>query len=557
MVTLPRSTVEKASRQPTRAPLSILRAETVLSRFPIHNLTQGREVSIHITQTNAQGTLDLRWEVSYNERYGPPGPLAYKLDTIVINQILDGLPRPLPRVLKVGSLRQISVRLDFQVSGRQYAHLKSAFHQNASAYIVAYLRYRGRDGITRTVNTGFTRYSVIFTGEILPDGTQADSVYLVLSEQYLDVLNHAPVRPLDYAYLKALTPTAQRFYEIVSYKIFPALKYHHPHATLRYAEYCLLSTQQRYTDAIQVQKQMYKVHRPHLASGYFTKVHYEATTDADGLPDWLLHYTPGAKARAEYAAFMRQPGAEAAATLTLSADANSQELIATVSREPPDATPPSPAAASTPAIAALAAKEPGGPPAPQPEATPEAAAPAAPPNPLLPQAVALVRQFYQRFYGVTAVTPHPKELAHATELLAAHGEAKAHFLLTFAHEAASTTHYQPQTLGGIVHYLPRALAAYDMHATQAATQHAAAAERTRREQYAQWRQQALAQLRATVPPAELAALEDTQQARLVAEGTPAFALGLAVRVAVDAALEAQAGLPGFDAWRETQEEDMR
>jgi hypothetical protein len=48
-------------------------------------------------------------------------------------------------VSAVGSLRQISARLDVQVSGRQYAHLKHAFHQNASAYIVAYLRYRGRD----------------------------------------------------------------------------------------------------------------------------------------------------------------------------------------------------------------------------------------------------------------------------------------------------------------------------------------------------------------------------------------------------------------------------
>src|SRR5215470_2056563 len=329
MVALPTSTVPQAARQPNGAPLSILRTETVLSRFPIHNLTQGREVTIHITQTNAQGTLELRWEVSYNQRYGPPGPLAYKLDTIVINQILDGLPRPLPPVIKVGSLRQTSLLLDVQVSGRQYAHLTRAFHQNASAYIVAYLRYRGRDGTARTLNTGFTRYSVLFTGEPLPDGTTADAVYLVLSEPYREVLNHAPMRPLNYAYLKALTPTAQRFYEILSYKMFAALKHRHPHATLRYSEYCLLSTQQRCLDAIQVQKQMYKVHRPHVQAGYLTTVAYEATTDADGQPDWLLHYTPGPKATAEYAVFMRQPGAEAAAC-TLPVDADREDLLATV-----------------------------------------------------------------------------------------------------------------------------------------------------------------------------------------------------------------------------------
>ncbi len=551
----PTPITQRGPHPPARAPLSILRTETVLSRFPIHNLTTGGDVTIRITHTNAQGDLDLRWAVSYNDFYGPPRHLAYKLDTIVINQLLDALPRPLPRVLKVGSLRHVGILLDVNDSGRQQAHLKSAFHQNASTYIVAKLRYRGRDGTEHRLEAGFTRYSVIFTGEQLPDGTTADAIYLVLSEPYREVLNHAPVRPLDYAYLKALTPSAQRFYEILSYKIFAALTHYRPHATLRYADYCLLSTQQRYTVLEPVQKQMYKVHRPHLDAGYITKVHYEGTTDADGQPDWLMHYTPGPKARAEYAAFMRQPGAEAAA-LTLPADADHEDLVATITREPPAAPPL--AAVCTPPVAAPAAQDPAARSAPRPEAMPavDAVASAAQPDPLLAQAHALVGTFYQRFYGVTAVTPHPKELAHATELLAQHGEAKAHFLLAFAHQAAAETHYQPQTFGGIVHYLPRALAAYEARATQAVAEHAeaaAAAERTRREQYAQWRQQALAQLRAAQPPGELAALEAAHQARLVADGTPACALGLAVRVAVDAVLEAQAGLPSFADWRQTQE----
>src|SRR5207245_11219979 len=111
---------------------------------------------------------------------------------------------------------------------------------------------------------------------------------------------------------------------------------------------------------------------------------------------------------------------------------------------------------------------------------PEArATPAA--HPLPAQAAALVQQFYQRFYGLTQVIPSPKELEHATALLAQHGEAKAHFLLAFAHQAAPETHYQPQVLGGILQYLPRALAAYDAQAarvTQAAAQRTAADERT-------------------------------------------------------------------------------
>jgi hypothetical protein len=120
---------------------------------------------------------------------------------------------------------------------------------------VAYLRYRGRDGMERIINTGFTRYSVVFTGEHLPEGTIADAVYLVLNDIYRDILNHAPVRPLNYGYLKALTPMAQRFYELLSYKMFAALKHRHPQATLRYADYCLLATQQRYVTYDQVKKQ--------------------------------------------------------------------------------------------------------------------------------------------------------------------------------------------------------------------------------------------------------------------------------------------------------------
>jgi hypothetical protein len=561
------STTTPAPLSTACAPLSILRTETVLSRLPIHNLTTGGAVAIRITQTNAQGDVDLHWAVSYNEYYGPPRHLAYKLDTIVINQLLDAIPRPLPRVLKLGSLRQMGTLLDLQVSGRQYMHLKSAFHQNASAYIVAYLRYRGRDGIARTVNTGFTRYSVIFTGEILPDGTQADAVYLVLSDVYLDILNHAPVRPLDYAYLKALPPMAQRFYELLSYKMYAALKHHHPHPTLRYTDFCLLSTQQRSTVSDQVKKQMYKVHQPHVQSGYLTQAHYEGTTDAEGRPDWLIHYTPGPKARTEYAAFMRQPGAAAAAAaLAIPVEHAQEDLVATITRKFPATTPPLRPEVSTPPVVApgdtdqavrpdpLPATTPGT----APEASREAGSPssdAPPAEVLLTLAQALVSAFYQRFHGLAQVTASPKELDHARQLLTEHGEAKAHFLLTYAQQAAPATAYQPQVFGGILPYLPRALAAYDAQARQAAqtASQQAAAERRWHERYLAWRQHQCAQLRAALPGAELAALEDAQRAQLIANGTPAVALDLALRVAVDTVLEAQANLPTFEVWRQQQE----
>jgi hypothetical protein len=114
----------------------------------------------------------------------------------------------------------------------------------------------------------------------------------------------------------------------------------------------------------------------------------------------------------------------------------------------------------------------------------------------------------------------------------------------------------PQVFGGILHYTDRALAAYaaqTARTTQALPRQATATERTQREQYFAWEQRQLTQLRAALPPEELAALEAEARTRLVADGMPACALGLAVRMAVDTGLATQAGLPAFEAWRQTQE----
>jgi hypothetical protein len=187
----------------------------------------------------------------------------------------------------------------------------------------------------------------------------------------------------------------------------------------------------------------------------------------------------------------------------------------------------------------------------------EGAAPSTrPADQLQTQAEALVQRFYQRFHGLAQVTPSPQELAQVTALLAQHGAAKAHFLLAFAHQAAPETRYTPRVFGGILHYLPHALAAYDAQAaraTQAAAQRTAADERTWHERYLEWRQRELRRLRAALSPAELAALEDTTRARLVAAGTASCTLTFAVRFAVDEILDAQAGLLSFAAWRQTQE----
>jgi hypothetical protein len=50
---------------------------------------------------------------------------------------------------------------------------------------------------------------------------------------------------------------------------------------------------------------MSAIHREHKKFGYITDVQYQPTTDAENKPDWIMYYTPGPKAKAEYQAFTR------------------------------------------------------------------------------------------------------------------------------------------------------------------------------------------------------------------------------------------------------------
>lgn len=291
---------------PDEETLDIIRTETVFSRLPVHNLAKKGRVNIEILKTTPTGEIEMKWEVSHSDRYGQARQLAYKLDTIVIDQKIDQLGKPLPQRICLGSLNEIASELGSMVDhGTTNQHIKRALRQDALLGITAKFKYRANDGSEKTLEATFTRYNVIFTGEKFSDGTRADAVFIELNPIYREVLNNAPTRPLDFGYKKILPPAAQRFYEIVSYKIFSALKNKHPFARLPYSEYCTCSPQQRYFDYDHFKKQMYKVHQPHLKSGYLEKVRYEMTVDEKGKPDWIICYVPGLKARSEFAAVHR------------------------------------------------------------------------------------------------------------------------------------------------------------------------------------------------------------------------------------------------------------
>jgi hypothetical protein len=280
--------------------------ETALSRYPVHRLAKHGDIAIDIRQVDEHGEVSIRWEVNHIPKYGQPGPLAYKVDTLVVNRRIDEAVRPMPRLIRLGSLSEMCRELGQMDGGKNTNQIRNALCQNAFAAIVARIRYRLRDGTERTLEANFNRYSVVFTGEELPDGRKADAVYIVLNDIYIQVLNGAMTRPLDYDYLKGLNPAAQRFYELLSYQMYAAIKNERPRAKLVYSEFCTHAPQTRHFDWEQARKQMAKVTRPHRESGYIAAADYEQTVDGDGRPDWIMLYRPGPKALAEYRAFAKR-----------------------------------------------------------------------------------------------------------------------------------------------------------------------------------------------------------------------------------------------------------
>jgi hypothetical protein len=294
-------------------PQNTIRIETALSRFPVHKLARQRGgILIDIKEATSAGEIKTRWKVSYNSEYGQPGALAYKVDTLIVNRRIDDERPSIPKIIKLGSLSGVCRELGMPPSGANTNDLKKALMQNVGAIITAKLSYKATGGAERTIEAGFSRYSVIFTGESFPDGRKANAVYLILNDIYLKVLNEAQTRPLDYDYLRDLPPTAQRFYELIGFQIYAVLKHERPRARLSYADFCTRAPQTRYLDWEHVRKQMYKVHAPHLKSGYLASVEFQEHQTASGEPDWIMLYTPGQRAQAEFREANRKPRTRAA-----------------------------------------------------------------------------------------------------------------------------------------------------------------------------------------------------------------------------------------------------
>ena len=147
--------IESASSKEKLA-LDIIRTDTVISRLPAHNLFGQGTVNIQINRQDAEGHTKLSWKVSFNSDVGEAGQLAYRLETLIINRRLDDAGRPVPTMIRLGSLSDICQELGINPSGANSNSVKRALQQNAGALISANLSYKATDGGRHKLEATFT-----------------------------------------------------------------------------------------------------------------------------------------------------------------------------------------------------------------------------------------------------------------------------------------------------------------------------------------------------------------------------------------------------------------
>ncbi|NNE19193.1 MAG: hypothetical protein HKN10_12035 [Myxococcales bacterium] len=324
----------RSNAEESRSEIDPIRVELLSTEMPIHQLAKRGGKPIRILKRKPGNRVEVQWSVDYSAAVGAPGQLAYRLDTWVIKRCLDELPRPIPRLFEVGDLRPIARQLNH---GGDTNAVRRAFDQNAATFIRAKITYTTANGDEATLEGYFSRYNVFYRGHTLPGGQRAETVYISLNDPYYDLINDGQVRPLDFEYQRTLTPSSQRFYEIISPKIFAALKNRRSTAWIRYSDYCQFAAQKPQLSRSRMQAQMAVVHRSHRESGYIADVAYRRSPDSDGSPDWILEYTPGDRAKAEYALFNEKPRSKAGTRANPESTAEKKSAPQPATRQPSQA----------------------------------------------------------------------------------------------------------------------------------------------------------------------------------------------------------------------------
>jgi hypothetical protein len=253
------------------------------------------------------------WKVKPNSG-GLPGEAAWEIWLTIIQPLLYA-SQPLRHglLIPLGGVRHCLRVLGWTISGANARVLTKALSQIAGATIEYDLwlplprpkpggenfrRIRGQG--PRILLYSIGSYQVnnadLLSGELAYDCNLNDLISIRVALE-ADLQQNVQYRPLDQTYVRAVCPSARRWYELTAASVFGAVS--HPNSRgyfdLRYSWYVsrhhTLETQ---AGLRRVKMQMEKITKDHLKNGYLRKIEYFESAEGD---DVVIRYFPGAGAK--------------------------------------------------------------------------------------------------------------------------------------------------------------------------------------------------------------------------------------------------------------------
>ena len=289
------------------SPSNILRSEFNFLKYPFFDISSKSkkkdQIEIKIYEETDKGIIEILWKVSRHINSDIPSSFARRIHKKIVEEILNNIKKPVPRLIRVGSLRQICIKMGIAISGKNTKEIKKALKDIASAKIETKRSFRLKEknnGEKKFFEGLFNLYDgVFFSGEKLPDGKEAETVYILLSDYYVQNFNNNFVVPLDYNYYQSIKgDLASRMYEILSLSFYPALERKELYIQKNYSELCDYFPFTRQDKKWKAKKQLRSAHNQHLSSGFLkSDPEWQNIGKKD---DWLIRYYIGPKAESWY-----------------------------------------------------------------------------------------------------------------------------------------------------------------------------------------------------------------------------------------------------------------
>jgi hypothetical protein len=203
------------------APGATYRTEINLLRYPWYVISRKNPtgtIAFNEKIRRPDGTVvEASWEVTSDAKLGLPN--AWDADVRrLIDEIMSAQPRPIENPICLGSIAEILDALGRKNTGPNNVAIKKSLRRLVSTTIHSSGSYYDKSRKRWLEESFHILERVTFKGERLPNGAQADAVYVTVSRPYLDNFNANYTIPLDWAYQKRVLrlPTTKRMYELLN-----------------------------------------------------------------------------------------------------------------------------------------------------------------------------------------------------------------------------------------------------------------------------------------------------------------------------------------------------